>query len=126
MFVLPTLLFPLVFGLAVFRLYQIPRKLWRGELRLPGKQRLALLIATIGAYFTLLVYTIALTSRCAHLLFFTVDQAPAYIELFAYLAAYPLVNFGAAWIFYYGLRTNLPAARPNFGAQGAPQNPEGK
>ena len=104
MFVLPTLIFPLVFGLALFRLYQIPRKLWSGELLLPGAHRLFLLSATVGAYLALLFYTVALAAFLVHALFVDGDRVSAYLALLAHLVAYPLVYLGAAWIFYYGLR----------------------
>ena len=103
MFLLPTLFLPLVFGLAVFRLYQIPRKLWAGALRLPGRPRIILWMATVGAYLALLCYTIALSTALVRAVFFAENRLSAYLSLVIYVAAYPLVYFAAAWVFYYGL-----------------------
>jgi hypothetical protein len=105
MFVLPALILPLVFGLAIYRLYQIPRRLWLGELRLPGKQRAYLSTATVAAYLALLSYTIGLGAALVQALFVTENRMPAYLSLVVYMAAYPLVYVGAAWVFYYGLKS---------------------
>jgi hypothetical protein len=102
--VLPALLVPLVFCMALYRLYQIPRRLWRGELALPGRQRLLLHLATVAAYGVLLCSTIALAVVLAHTFLVAGHGLSAYWELAAYLAAYPLVYMGAAWVFYYGFR----------------------
>lgn len=104
MFVLPALILPLVFGLAIYRLYQIPRRLWAGELTLPGKQRAALSAATIAAYLVLLSYTIWLGIALVHALFVTDNRMPAYLSLAFYIAVYLLVYVGAAWVFYHGLK----------------------
>lgn len=125
MFVLPTLIFPLVFGLAIYRLYKIPRKLWSGELRLPGTQHIVLLSATAGAYLVLLVYTIALATLFLRTLFLSDDQGSAYLALFAYLAAYPFVYFGAAWIFYYGLGADSQSGQQNCREQSTRQSAKG-
>jgi hypothetical protein len=103
-FVLPTLLIPLVLGLALHRLYQIPRGLWRGELRLPGRQRALLHVATITAYGVLLCCTVALVGALVHVFLVADDRLSAYWKLALYMAAYPLVYMGVAWIFYYGLK----------------------
>lgn len=108
MFVLPALILPLVLGLALFRLVQIPRRLWLGELRLPGRSHLLLHIATITAYLVLLVCTIALGAALAQALLLAEDRFSAYWTLLIYMAAYPLVYMGAAWIFYYGLKPTHP------------------
>ncbi|MBH2010693.1 MAG: hypothetical protein I8H71_13400 [Xanthomonadaceae bacterium] len=104
MFVIPALLIPLVFGLAVFRLYQIPRRLWLGQLRFPGRQRVVLQMATIAAYVGLLSYTIVLASLLTQALWFAQNRLSAFVELVVYMAAYPLVYLAAAWIFYYGFK----------------------
>lgn len=107
MLLLPALLAPLVFGLAIFRLYQIPRKLWSGELRLPDRRHIVLLVATVGAYLALLGHTLALSATLVRALFLTENRMSAYLPLLIYVAAYPFVYFGAAWVFYYGLKPDL-------------------
>ena len=102
MFVLPVIIFPLVFGLAIFRLYQIPKKLLSGELRLPARYCTILFIATVCAYFVLLIYTVLLITSLVLALFFAENLASAYFSLIIYVAAYPFVYIGVAWIFYYG------------------------
>lgn len=64
MFLLPAFLVLLVFGLAVFRLVQIPRRLWSGELRLAGSRFSALRVATVVANAVLLAGTVSWASRC--------------------------------------------------------------
>ena len=103
MFVLPVIIFPLVFGLAIFRLYQIPKELFSGELRLPARYCTILFIATVCAYFVLLIYTVLLIASLVLALFFAENIASAYLSLIIYVAAYPFVYIGVAWIFYYGL-----------------------
>lgn len=109
MFLLPALFLPLVFGLAIHRLYEIPQKLWRGELQLPGRQRALLYVVTMAAYLALLGYTIALGIALAQALLVAEDLLSAYLALLRYVAGYPLVYFVAAWVFYYGLRPNPPS-----------------
>lgn len=104
MIVLPALLVPLVFCMALYRLYQIPRRLLRGELHLPGRRRLLLHVATVAAYGVLLCSTVALVAVLAHTFWVAGHGLSAYWELAAYLAAYPFVYMGAAWVFYYGFK----------------------
>lgn len=110
MFILPALVVPLVFGLAIHRLCTIPRRLWRAELRLPGRQRPLLHLATLVAYAALLGYTAALGIALVHALVAAQDRLPAYMALLGYMAAYPLIYFLTAWVFYYGLQR--PAEPP--------------
>lgn len=112
MFILPALVIPLVFVLAIRRLYEIPQKLWRNQLRLPGRQRPLLHAATVTAYAALLGCTVALGAALAHVLLAAQDRLPAYVALLGYMAAYPLVYFFAAWVFYYGLRPSASDAPP--------------
>ncbi|MGP1685026.1 MAG: hypothetical protein ACTS8S_22105 [Giesbergeria sp.] len=107
MFVLPALILPLVFGLAVFRLYQIPRKLWVGALRLPDQHRQFWLAAAVGAYLVLLCYTVALISALGLAFFAAENQISVYLSLLIYVAVYPVVYFAAAWVFYHGLKPDL-------------------
>lgn len=104
MFVLPALILPPVFGLAIYRMYQIPRRLWSGELVLPGKQHAALSAATIAAYLALLGYTIWLGTALVQAFFVTENRMAAYLSLAFYITVYPLVYVGAAWVFYHGLK----------------------
>lgn len=104
MFILPALVLPLVLGLAIVRLYRIPRQLWSGALVLPGRRRIVLHAATITAYAVLLVYTLALGVALMQALLFAEGRLSAYLALLAYVAAYPLVYMGAAWVFYHGLK----------------------
>lgn len=104
MFLLPALLVLLVFGLAIFRLVQIPRRLWSGELRLAGARWSALRAATVVAYGVLLACTVALGAALLRTLLWSGEDGAAYLSLLGYFAAYPLVYVAAAWIFFYGLR----------------------
>ena len=103
MFLLPALVFPLVFGFAISRLYNIPRQVLSGEVQLPDRHHVALLVATVAAYLGLLIYTIALSTSLVRALFFTDNRIAAYLSLLVYVSVYPIVYFGAAWVFYYGL-----------------------
>lgn len=111
MFVLPALLLPLVFSLAIVRLYQVPRRLWQGELQLAGKHRIVLSIATVAAYLALLVYTLALGAALVQAIVVAEGRMAAYLALLAYVGVYPLVYFLAAWVFYYGLIPSLKSGR---------------
>ena len=117
MFVVPAVLLPLILAMALVRLYRIPRQLWRGEFRLPGKRRPLLHAATVLAYLVLLGWTLMLVSALVHALLRAGEGWGAFLALWGYAAAYPLVYLGAAWVFYYGLR---PAAGPD-----APASPGG-
>ncbi len=112
MFVLPALIFPFVFGLALFRLVEIPRKLWAGVLQLPDRHRRLWSAATAGAYLALLCCSAALGIALARALFFAEDEVSAYLSLLAYVASYPVAYFVAAWIFYYGLKPKKQLETP--------------
>jgi hypothetical protein len=95
MFLLPAFLVLLVFGLAVFRLVQIPRRLWTGDLRLVGPRFSALRVATVVAYVLLLASTVALGVALVWTLLWSGGNGAAYLSLLGYLAAYPLVYVAA-------------------------------
>ena len=104
MFVLPALILPLVFALAVFRLYQIPRRLCSKELRLPGVRRPVLSAVTIAAYLALFAYTVGLGAALGHALLVADNRMAEHLHLLLYVIAYPVVYFLSAWVFYYGLK----------------------
>ena len=52
----------------------------------------------------MLFYTIALSTALIQALLLAENRLSAYLSLLLYIAAYPLVYFGAAWVFYYGLQ----------------------
>lgn len=104
MFVLPVLIFPLVFGLAIYRLYRIPQMLLRGELQFPVKRRRWMLVAVTLAYVLLMSYTTALCAALVRAFVLAEHQLAAYMPLAVYIAAYPVVYVGVAWVFFYGLK----------------------
>jgi ABC-type nickel/cobalt efflux system permease component RcnA len=108
MFVLPAIALPFLLMLAVYRLLHIPLQLRAGALRVPERRRAMLLVATAAAYLALLAYTTGLLTALVHTLFFAADSLSAYLELAAYVLAYPLVYLAAAWIFYHGLKPTTP------------------
>lgn len=116
MFALPALILPLVFGLAIHRLYQIPRRLASGELRPPARHRLPWSIAGVVAYLALLAYTAFLGASLVRMLFIGGGRWPAYFSLLGYVVAYPAVYIAAAWVFYHAV---VPA-RPEGTEQGNP------
>jgi len=103
MFVLPALVLPLVFGLAIYRLYQVPRRLASGELRPPAARRVLWSVAGAFAYAALLAYTLFLGASLARLVLISGSRLSAYFSLLGYVAVYPIVYVGAAWVFYYAL-----------------------
>ena len=109
MALLPIALVLLVFGLAVYRLVQIPRKLWSGDLQLAGARFSALRVATVAAYVLLLASTVALGAALLRTLLWSSGNGAAYLSLLGCFAAYPLVYLAAAWVFFYGLK---PGDRP--------------
>lgn len=108
MFVLPAIALPFLLMLAVYRLLHIPLQLRADALRVPVRRRAVLLVATTAAYLALLAYTAGLLTALVHTLFFAADSLSAYLELAAYVLAYPLVYLAAAWIFYHGLKPIAP------------------
>lgn len=108
MFVLPAIALPFLLMLAIYRLLHIPRQLRAGALRVPEQRRTVLLVATAAAYMVLLAYTVGLLTALVHALFFAADSVSAYLELAAYVLAYPLVYLAAAWISYHGLKPIAP------------------
>ena len=113
MFVLPAIALPFLLMLAVYRLLRIPRQLRAGALRVPEQRRTVLLVATAAAYMALLAYTGGLLTALVHTLFFAADSVSAYLELAAYVLAYPLVYLAAAWISYHGLKPMAPHTLPS-------------
>lgn len=111
MFVLPLLIFPLVFGLAMYRLYQVPRKLLRGELRFPVECHVGMKVAVAAAYLTLLACTVALCAAGVQAAVFAENSLDAFGSLVVHVAAYPVVYVCVAWVFFHGLKG---------AAQGAP------
>lgn len=112
MFVLPAIILPLVFAAAIYRLFQIPRRILLGELRLPGTKRICLTVATVASYFVLLSYTVALGIAVIRVALVVENQMPACLSLLAYMAAYPFVYVGTAWVFYYGLKPKASSELP--------------
>lgn len=108
MFVLPLILVPIVFLMALARLYQIPGQLRSGRLQLVGRGRAGLRMATLLAYAGLLAGSGALLAALVYASFFAADRWSASLYLAPYLALYPWLYLAAAWVFYYGLKK--PAA----------------
>lgn len=104
MFVLPLLLAPIVFLMALARLYQVPAQLRSGRLQLVGRGRAGLRMATLLAYAGLLAGSGALLAALVYAGFFAADRWLACLHLAPYLALYPLLYLAAAWVFYYGLK----------------------
>lgn len=109
MILLPALLVPIVFCMALVRLYRIPARLARGQLHLPDRGRWGLWLLTVLAYAVLLGWTIGLASALIHALLSTPEPLRAVLALWGWMLAYPAVYFLTAWVFFYGLK---PVARP--------------
>jgi len=109
MFVLPVLIVPFVFLLAVYRLVQIPAHLMAGKLQVPAHRRALLSVASGAAYLLLLVSTLALSVALVHALFFAPDRTSALLSLLGYALAYPFAYLAAAWTFFYGLKPSAAA-----------------
>lgn len=108
MFLLPALLLPLVLGLAVYRLYQIPRRLMSGELKVQPRRRWLWLAAAAVAYGGLLICTLALIGALIDVLVAEGNRLEAYRSVVGYLLGYPVAYVAAAWTFHYAL---IPVAR---------------
>jgi Mg2+/citrate symporter len=111
MFVLPIIIFPFVFVLAVFRLYNIPRRLLSGELQVPARHRVWLSVATAAAYLMLLGYTVALSAALVRAIFMAEESLAAYWPLVVYVLGYPVGYLVSAWVFYYGLKPTTHTER---------------
>ncbi|MGE8442261.1 MAG: hypothetical protein ACN6OS_11770 [Comamonas testosteroni] len=104
MFFLPLILVPIVFLMALVRLYQIPVQLRSGRLRLVERGRPVLRLATVLAYAGLLVGSAALLAALVYASLFSAQRWASYLHLAPYLALYPFLYLAAAWVFYYGLK----------------------
>ena len=107
-FVPPLILLPFLIGLAIYRLYQIARRLRSGQLQFSPRHRPYLPLATGCAYLTLLGYTLGLVVAIAHIALNASFSIAALAPVLYAVVAYPLVYVGAEWIFYYGVK---PIAR---------------
>lgn len=109
MILLPALLVPIVFCMALVRLYRIPARLARGQLHLPGRRRWGLWLLTVLAYALLLGWTVGLAGALLHALLSATEPLRAVLALWGWMLGYPVVYFLTAWVFFYGLK---PAAKP--------------
>lgn len=110
MILLPALLVPIVFCMALVRLYRIPARLARRQLHLP-RGRWGLLLLTVLAYALLLGWTVGLAAALLRALLTASESLAAVLELWGWMLAYPLVYFLTAWVFFYGLKKPSPAKR---------------
>lgn len=104
MILLPALLLPLLFALAVYRLCTIPLRLMRGALRLPAHRHLLCACAAALGYMLLLGATLWLAWLLVRAVFFSADPLSAYLAVAGYALAYPLIYMAAAWIFFHALK----------------------
>lgn len=104
MILLPALLLPLLFAVAVYRLGTIPLRLMRGALRLPAHRRLLWSCAATLGYTLLLGATLGLAWLLVRAFFFSADPLSAYLAVAGYALAYPLIYMAAAWIFFHALK----------------------
>ena len=103
MFLIPAIVLPFVFFLAIRRLYRIPRGLALGELGFPIHRRLLWRVSGTVAYVGLLAYTVFVLVFLVRLLLANSSSARLYVEVAAYVIAYPFVYLAAAWVFFYAL-----------------------
>lgn len=108
MFLLPAILLPFLFGLAVYRLVQIPHRLWSGTLQVPARRRAAWCMAGGTAYLVVLGYTLGLGAAVVHALVFAADPIAAWLSLVGYVLAYPVAYVVAAWVLYHALQSVPP------------------
>ena len=102
MILLPLFLVSVVFCMALVRLYRIPTRLLRGELRAP-EHRWGLRLATVLAYALLLGWTLGLAAALGRAAL-APEPLQAVLELWGWMLAYPVVYFLTAWVFFYGLQ----------------------
>ena len=93
---------PIVLIAALLRLYRIPARLRRGQMRL-HRDRAGLTALTVAAYAALLAYTLAMLVSVANTFLIATIEDIAVLDLIAWWGAYPLVYVAAEWIFFYGL-----------------------
>ncbi|MBI5258548.1 MAG: hypothetical protein HY855_18725 [Burkholderiales bacterium] len=110
MFVVPAIALPFVLGLALFRLYQIPRQLWSGDLRFAAKGGAGLRVAVVLAWLVLLGTTLLLVGSVIQSIVTADHEAANHVFVLACVAGYPIVYIGTAWVFYHGLEKR-PAAK---------------
>lgn len=109
MFLLPLILLPFIFMMAVNRSIRIPLALRRGELHVLVRRRRSLAVAAAAGYLLLLIYTAVLSVAILQAALLEPDAAVAWLALAGYIAAYPLVYMAVAWVFYHALKKALAA-----------------
>lgn len=100
------LFIPIVLITALVRLYRIPQRVRRGQMRF-RRDRAGLSALTVAAYAVLLAYTLGMLVSVMHTFLMASIEDIDVLDLMAWWGAYPLVYVGAEWIFFYGLeKTN--------------------
>jgi hypothetical protein len=98
------LMLPVVLGLSVMRVVQLPRDLWAGRARINPRRRLLCAMAFGVLYCALAAYTIVVLLAVAR----AVWTPPKTIQdLFAaaiVAVAYPLVYLAFEWVLYYSVK----------------------
>lgn len=95
------LLLPAVFSLSVFRLYQLPRDLRAGAIRVnPRNKLLAALVFGI-IYAVLAAYTVFVLFTAARAIWTPPNTIQELLSIAYVGAAYPLVCLAFEWILYY-------------------------
>ena len=104
MFLLPAVVLPFIFALALYRLYTVPRRLLSGKLEVrPSRWRGRAIAATL-AYVMLLGASVALAWAVSKAIFASTDVGSAYLLLAGCGVAFPLMYMAAAWVFFHALR----------------------
>lgn len=96
------LFIPIVLITALVRLYRIPQRLRRGQMRL-RRDRAALTTLTVVAYITLLMYTLTILVSVTYTFLIASVEDIDVLDLMVWWGAYPLAYVAAEWVFFYGL-----------------------
>lgn len=96
------LFIPIVLITALVRLYRIPQRLRRGQVRL-RRDRAALTALTVTAYIALLAYTLAMLVSVTYTFLIASIEDINVLDLVAWWGAYPPAYVAAEWILFYGL-----------------------
>jgi hypothetical protein len=106
MFLIPLIVFPFIVSMAVYRLYQLPRRYFLGTIRLthPGLSLRSTL--TVVAYLGLLAYTVGVALLVIQTLLGGLSTLASWLDVAPALAAYPIVYIAAEWVFFYGFQAS--------------------
>jgi hypothetical protein len=102
--VVALLLLPFVFGMSVYRAYQVPESLITKTQRLNLTHPVVAPFALAVTYFTLLVYTGFVLYTAASVVLHPPETIQALFSVAVVSVGYPLVYLAFEWVLFYSVK----------------------